>query len=140
MKKFVPRAKPGSGPGSQERSTSTRTGPRARAAQKSAAGVPFRRPSAEPAGRPQAGRPEPAGRTAVVRLDPDVAASFPDSRAVNAALRLVLQLAQTLRRPRPFERDGARPSFRKPFDKGAGGAPNRDRGPAPARPRFGGDE
>jgi len=38
--------------------------------------------------------------TNVVVLDPDIAELFPDSRAVNEALRTFSRLARTLRRPK----------------------------------------
>ena len=39
--------------------------------------------------------------TNVVLLDPDVAQLFPDSRAVNEALRTFARLARVTRRPKP---------------------------------------
>jgi hypothetical protein len=61
----------------------------------------------------------PAGRNAVVTLEPDVARAFRTSEAVNEALRLVLRLAR-FASPRPaFDRD--RPGRPGPFPpRGAG--------------------
>jgi hypothetical protein len=39
--------------------------------------------------------------TNLVRLEPDVAAAFPDAKAVNEALRLLIKVAQTQAPPQP---------------------------------------
>jgi hypothetical protein len=39
------------------------------------------------------------GKTNIVALEPDVAKAFPDSAAVNDALRSLLELARSTRRP-----------------------------------------
>jgi len=44
--------------------------------------------------------PRYAQGTNVVRLDPDIAELFPDSRAVNEALRTFVRLARGTRRPK----------------------------------------
>jgi hypothetical protein len=39
--------------------------------------------------------------TNLVRLEPDVAAAFPDAKAVNEALRLLIKVAQSQAPPQP---------------------------------------
>ena len=105
MKKFEKRARP-------EASFSTRTGPRARAAQERKFSDPYAR-AERPARPPRAGgfdRSEgdverrPAPRAAVITLDPDVARVFRDSETVNEALRIVMRLARF---------GGGRPAFNR---------------------------
>jgi hypothetical protein len=110
--------------------TGTRTGPRARAAHERQFSDPYQRAS-RPSRAAGEGGERPAGRNAVVTLEPDVARAFRTSEAVNEALRLVLRLAR-FASPRPaFDRD--RPGRPGPFPpRGAG--PQR-RGPERAAPR-----
>lgn len=68
-------------PYGEGRAEGYRSGPRARAAQEQRYADPHQR----------AERP---GRSAVISLEPDLARRFPDSAAVNSALRLVLELAE----------------------------------------------
>lgn len=68
-------------PTGEDRSEGYRSGPRARAAQEQRYADAHQR----------AERP---GRSAVISLEPDLARRFPDSAAVNAALRLVLELVE----------------------------------------------
>ena len=44
------------------------------------------------------------GRTVAVVLDPDVAEVFPDTTAVNSALRVLASVARRARSPRPLGR------------------------------------
>jgi hypothetical protein len=54
--------------------------------------------------------------THVVLLDPDVAKRFPDSKAVNEALRALAALAD--RRVRPMRRRTSRPRARRALSRG----------------------
>jgi hypothetical protein len=110
MKKFEKRPR-------AEAPVSTRTGPRARAAEERKFNDPYAR-AERPARPARAGTPprrdgdrdqKPAGRSAVITLDADVARVFRDSETVNEALRIVMRLARF---------GGARPAFR---DRPAGG-------------------
>jgi hypothetical protein len=93
---------------------STRTGPRARAAQERK----FADPYAHAERPPRFSRDDAAPRrSAVITLDPDVARVFRNSETVNEVLRLVLRLARFGGGAPSFSRDRPRP------------------GPAPAR-RF----
>lgn len=95
---------------------STRTGPRARAAQERKFADPYAHAERPARFGPRAEESAPR-RGSVITLDPDVARVFRNSEAVNEVLRLVMRLARF---------GGGAPSF------------NRDRprpGPAPAR-RF----
>jgi uncharacterized protein (DUF4415 family) len=80
----------------REAPPSTRSGPRARAAQERGfSDRDFSDPYAR-ADRPRADRPARAApaRNAVITLDPDVARVFRDSGTVNDALRMVIRLAR----------------------------------------------
>jgi hypothetical protein len=121
--------------------TGSRTGPRARAAQERQFSDPYQRAARPPRATAEGGE-RPAGRNAVVTLEPDVARAFRTSEAVNEALRLVLRLAR-LASPRPaFDRD--RPGRSGPFPpRGSGpqrrGPPRdmpRDERRPPNRPKF----
>jgi hypothetical protein len=79
--------------------TGTRTGPRARAAHERQFSDPYQRAS-RPSRAAGEGGERPAGRNAVVTLEPDVARAFRTSEAVNEALRLVLRLARFASRAR----------------------------------------
>jgi hypothetical protein len=92
-----------------------RSGPRARAAQEQRYADPGQR----------AERP---GRAVVISLDPDLARRFPDSAAVNAALRAVLELAElvggapegrTVQAPRPAPAPRAEARSESPTDDDA---------------------
>jgi hypothetical protein len=85
---------------------STRTGPRARAAQERRFADPYAH-----AERPaRFSRDEAAPRrSAVITLDPDVARVFRNSEAVNEVLRLVMRLARFGAGTAPFNRDRPRP-------------------------------
>lgn len=136
MKKFEKRPR-GAAP------ESTRTGPRARAADERRYSDPYARAERP---RPPAGAGfeggRPAGRPAVITLDPDVARVFKTSDMVNEALRMVMRLARFSGGPRPaFTRD--RPPGDRPRSfAGNRGAPRGERqgerrGPPRARtPRF----
>jgi hypothetical protein len=128
MKKF------GRRPGRDE-TPSTRTGPRARAAQERRFSDPFQHAERPPRqggfDRPERGdrggleRP----RSAVITLDTDVARVFRDSEAVNEALRLVMRLARLA---------GGRPPFRGDRPGGVGGPPRgREFGERRGPPRGG---
>jgi hypothetical protein len=138
MKKFEKRPRPTEAP-------STRTGPRARAAQERKFNDPYAR-AERPARGPRTGgfdrtgegERRPAARPAVITLDPDVARVFRDSETVNEALRMVMRLARFGASRPAFNRERPAPAF------GAGrGAPARGersqerRGPPrPRTPRF----
>ena len=112
---------------------STRSGPRARAAQdrkfggdarfdsnrRNDRGDPYQRAERPGQGRSfSGGRMRIPARGAGIELDPDVARVFRDSAAVNEALRLVIRLARSV--------PGAGPRFSRPGSS-APGSP--DRGP-----------
>jgi hypothetical protein len=112
MKKFEKRPR-------ADAPVSTRTGPRARAAEERKFNDPYAR-AERPARPARAGAPprrdgdrdqKPVGRPAVITLDADVARVFRDSETVNEALRMVMRLARF---------GGARPAFR---DRPAGERP-----------------
>jgi hypothetical protein len=139
MKKFEKRPRP-------TEASSTRTGPRARAAQERKFSDPYvraERPSRGPrTGDFDRGEREgdrrPPGRPAVVTLDPDVSRVFRDSETVNEALRLVMRLAR-FGAPRPaFNRERPGPAF----GGGRGASPRGERQqerrgpPRPRAPRF----
>lgn len=85
---------------------STRTGPRARAAQERKFADPYAH-TERPARFP---RDEVAPRrSAVITLDPDVARVFRNSEAVNEVLRLVMRLARFGGGAPAFNRDRPRP-------------------------------
>lgn len=118
---------------------STRSGPRARAAQDRKFGAPRFDSERRPASRPDRSDPyqraeRPArssfgdrmrmpARGGGVELDPDVARVFRDSEAVNSALRLLIRLARSVS-------PGARPAFR---GSGARGEATFERRPSPRR-------
>ena len=139
MKKFEKRPRPAE-------PASTRTGPRARAAQERKFTDPYARAERpargpRPAGFDRTGGEgdrRPAARPAVITLDPDVARVFRDSETVNEALRMVMRLAR-FGGPRPaFNRDRPAPAF----GAGRGAPPRGDRPqerrgpPRPRAPRF----
>jgi hypothetical protein len=142
MKKFEKRPRPAE-------PTSTRTGPRARAAQERKFTDPYAK-AERPARAPRAagfdrgegeGDRRPAARSAVITLDPDVARVFRDSETVNEALRIVMRLARFGGSRPAFNRDRPAPSFgdrRGP--PRAGDRPQERRGPPAPRaartPRF----
>lgn len=84
-------------PFGEGRAEGYRSGPRARAAQEQRYADAHQR----------AERP---GRSAVISLEPDLARRFPDSAAVNAALRLVLELAELVGTRGPREVAVPRPA------------------------------
>ena len=141
MKKFEKR------PRSDEPS-STRTGPRARAAQERKYNDPYAR--AERPARPArptrsagferaegAGERRPAARSAVITLDPDVARVFRDSETVNEALRIVMRLARFGGSRPAFSRDRPAPPFGEKRGPPRGERPQESRGPPrPRAPRF----
>jgi len=140
MKKFEKRPRPAE-------SSSTRTGPRARAAQERKYNDPYAR--AERPARPArsagferaAGEGEaerrPAARPAVITLDPDVARVFRDSETVNEALRMVMRLARFGGSRPAFNRDRPAPSFGDRRGPPRGERPQERRGPPrPRAPRF----
>lgn len=144
MKKFEKRPRPAE-------SVSTRTGPRARAAQERKFSDPYARAERPPRGPRTGGfdrtggegERRPAARPAVITLDPDVARVFRDSETVNEALRIVMRLARF---------GGARPAFNRErpapaFGAGRGASPRGERPqgerpqerrgpPRPRAPRF----
>jgi hypothetical protein len=104
---------------------STRTGPRARAAQERKFADPYAH-----ADRPARFGPRAEGaaprRSAVITLDPDVARVFRNSEAVNEALRLVMRLARfgggtaasfNRDRPRPSPAPAGRFAREKPRER-----------------------
>lgn len=140
MKKFEKRPRPAE-------STSTRTGPRARAAQErrftdpyAKAERPVRAPRAAGYDREGEGERRPAARPAVITLDPDVARVFRDSETVNEALRMVMRLARFGGSRPAFNRDRPAPSFGDRRGPPRGDRPQERRGPpgprAPRAPRF----
>jgi hypothetical protein len=143
MKKFEKRARP-------DESASSRTGPRARAAQERK----FNDPYAKADRPPRAGgfaRAEgeadrrPAARPSVITLDPDVARVFRDSESVNEVLRLVMRLSRFAGSRPAFNRDRPAPSFGAARGVPRGDRPQERRAPprgdraqerrAPPRPR-----
>lgn len=117
-----PRGAPASSPSRD--ATSTRSGPRARAAQQRSFDNPYQRaqrPARDAAPRERLSAP------AAIRLDPDVARVFRDAESVNEALRLVMRLARFA---------GGRPSGppREYTPRGSFAA-REDRPPRPARER-----
>ena len=141
MKKFEKRPRP-------DESSSTRTGPRARAAQERKYNDPYAR-TERPAGPARGagferaegeGERRPAARPAVITLDPDVARVFRDSETVNEALRMVMRLARFggSRPARPaFSRDRPAPPFGDRRGPPRGERTQERRGPPrPRTPRF----
>lgn len=136
MKKFEKRPRPAE-------TTSTRTGPRARAAQERKFNDPYAK-AERPPRPPRAGgfdRAEgegdrrPAARPAVITLDPDVARVFRDSETVNEVLRTVMRLARFGGTRPAFNRDRPAPAFgdrRGPPPRGE--RPQERRGPPRSRP------
>lgn len=86
---------------------STRTGPRARAAQERKFADPYAH--AERPARFTRDEGAAPRRSAVITLDPDVARVFRNSEAVNEVLRLVMRLARFGAGPPAFNRDRPRP-------------------------------
>jgi hypothetical protein len=131
MKKFGRRPE-------RDEMTSTRTGPRARAAQERRFSDPYQH-----AARPARGgtfersdrgeRGDDNRRASVITLDADVARVFRDSEAVNEALRLVMRLARLAGGRPPFRPDRPRPPMGRP----PGRESSERRGPPrPRGPRF----
>ena len=134
---------------------STRSGPRARAAQErkfgdarsrdSNRGDPYQR-AERPPSRAGPARDAPYGERlraparAGIVLDPDVARVFRDSEAVNEALRLVIRLARLTGGSRPaFNRDRPFPGPRpgpSPDRYSRDDRPRERRGPPPRAPKF----
>ena len=141
MKKFEKRPRPAE-------PTSTRTGPRARAAQERKFSDPYakaeRPPRAPRAGGfdrgDVSGERRPAARSAVITLDADVARVFRDSETVNEALRMVMRLARFGGSRPAFNRDKPPPAFSDRRGPPRGDRPQERRGPpsprAPRAPRF----
>ncbi len=141
MKKFEKRPRPAE-------STSTRTGPRARAAQERKFTDPYAK-AERPARAPRAagfergegeGERRPAARSAVITLDADVARVFRDSETVNEALRMVMRLARFGGSRPAFNRDRPAPAFADRRGPPRGERPQERRGPPGPRaaraPRF----
>lgn len=123
-----PRGKPRGAPASPSPrdATSTRSGPRARAAQQRSFDNPYQR--AQRPGRDGPPR-ERLSAPAAIRLDPDVARVFRDAESVNEALRLVMRLARF---------GGGRPSGPpREYTPRDSFTPREDRPPRPARERRG---
>ncbi len=125
MKKFERQPRPND-------AESSRTGPRARAAQERKFNDPYSR-AERPAPPSAAGRFDRSdrgpdrretGRPSVITLDPDVARVFRNSEAVNEALRMVIRLARLAGPSRPpFNRDRPGAGSGAPRGRAASGAP-----------------
>jgi hypothetical protein len=135
MKKFEKRPRPAE-------PTSTRTGPRARAAQERKFNDPYAK-AERPARPPRAGGfavgegegdRRPAARPAVITLDPDVARVFRDSETVNEVLRTVMRLARFGGTRPAFNRDRPAPAFGDRRGPPRGERPQERRGPPRSRP------
>jgi hypothetical protein len=127
MKKFEKRARP-------DESTSSRTGPRARAAHERKFNDPYAKAERPPrtGGFVRAegeGDRRPAARPSVVTLDPDVARVFRDSETVNEVLRMVMRLSRFGGARPAFNRDRPAPSFGEGRGPPRGERPQERRGP-----------
>jgi len=144
MKKFEKRARP-------DEFSSSRTGPRARAAHERKFTDPYAKAERPPRpGGPSVrgegeGERRPAARPSVITLDADVARVFRDSETVNEVLRMVMRLSRMGSSRPAFNRDRPAPSFGPGRGAPRGERPQERRAPAradrgqerrpPSRPR-----